>query len=130
MVATTHLQYSALADVLKNLVSQGEFTIAVLTDKNGLPLASSDGDQMASEAQSAVVAQVQSVVIRVLGHLSMAAPDEISFNDVNGRKLVCRQFVVNNNEVVYLAVLIPSRLKSHRKLMNQAIHTIEKIWNI
>jgi predicted regulator of Ras-like GTPase activity (Roadblock/LC7/MglB family) len=129
MVTAAHLQYSTLADILKNLTNQGEFTIAVLTDNNGLPIASSDGDQEASEAQSAVVAQVQNVVLRVMGHLSMSAPDEISFNDVDGRRLVCRQFSCGET-VVYLAALIPNRLKSHRKLMNQAIRSIQNRWDI
>jgi predicted regulator of Ras-like GTPase activity (Roadblock/LC7/MglB family) len=129
MVTATHLQYSALANILKDLVSQGGFTIAVLTDSNGLPLASSDVDQETSEAQSAVVAQVQNVVLRALGHLSMSAPEEISLNDVDGRKLVCRQFS-SGETMVYLAVLIPNRVKSYRLLMNKAIRSVQNIWDL
>jgi predicted regulator of Ras-like GTPase activity (Roadblock/LC7/MglB family) len=129
MVTATHLQYSALANILKDLVSQGGFTIAVLTDSNGLPLASSDVDQETSEAQSAVVAQVQNVVLRALGHLSMSAPEEISLNDVDGRKLVCRQFS-SGETMVYLAVLIPNRVKSYRLLMNRAIRSVQNIWDL
>jgi predicted regulator of Ras-like GTPase activity (Roadblock/LC7/MglB family) len=129
MVTAAHLQYSALATILKDMVVQGGFTIAVLTDSNGLPLASSDVDQETSEAQSAVVAQVQNVVLRALGHLSMSAPEEISLNDVDGRKLVCRQFS-SNGTMVYLAVLIPSQRKAHRQLMNKAIRSVQNIWDI
>ncbi len=129
MVIETHLQYSTLAEILKNLVHDGEFSIAVLTDRNGLPIASSDGDQDASEAQSAVVAQIQNVVIRALGNISMSAPDEVSLNDVDGRKMVCRQFS-GGDGVVYLAVVIPNRTKPYRKVMNQAIRSIQKVWDI
>ncbi len=123
----TQLQYAALADILKTLASEQEFSLAVLTDRNGLPIASSDGDQDASEAQSAVVAQIQNVVIRALGNISMSTPDEISLNDVSGRKLVCRQFP-GGDGAVYLAVVIPDRKKSYRKAMNLAIRSLQKVW--
>jgi len=124
----TQQQYATLAEILKNLALDGAFSLAVLTDHNGLPIASSDGDQAASEAQSAVVAQIQNVVIRALGNISMSTPDEISLNDVNGRKLVCRQFS-GGDGVVYLAVVIPNRMKSYRKAMNMAIRSIQKVWD-
>ncbi len=129
METETHLQYATLADILKNLMAQGEFSLAVLTDRNGLPIASSDGDQNSSEAQSAVVAQIQNVVIRALGNISMSTPDEISLNDVDGRKLVCRQFTGGDGPV-YLAILIPNRVKPYRKAMNQAIRSIQRVWDL
>jgi predicted regulator of Ras-like GTPase activity (Roadblock/LC7/MglB family) len=129
MVVETHLQYSTLADILKDLTQGGDFSIAVLTDRNGLPIASSDGDQVTSEAQSAVVAQIQNVVIRALGNISMSTPDEISLNDVDGRKLVCRQFS-GGDGAVYLAVVMPNRSKPYRKAMNRAIRLVQQVWNI
>jgi hypothetical protein len=129
MVVETHLQYSTLADILKGLAQEGEFSIAVLTDRNGLPLASSDGDQFTSEAQSAVVAQIQNVVIRALGNISMSTPDEISLNDIDGRKLVCRQFPTGDG-TVYLAVVMPNRSKPYRKAMNRAIRLVQQVWDI
>jgi predicted regulator of Ras-like GTPase activity (Roadblock/LC7/MglB family) len=125
----THLQYETLTDILKDLVRDWEFSIAVLTDRNGLPIASSDSDQDASEAQSAVVAQIQNAVIGALGNFSMSAPDEIALNDIDGRKLVCRQFS-SGDGAVYLAVVIPVRMKSYRKAMNLAIRSIQKVWEI
>jgi hypothetical protein len=129
MVVETHLQYTTLADILKGLTQDGVFSIAVLTDRNGLPIASSNGDQGSSEAQSAVVAQIQNVVIRALGNISMSTPDEISLNDVDGRKLVCRQFS-GGDGAVYLAVVMPDRSKPYRKAMNRAIRHVQQVWNI
>ena len=128
MVSTAQQEYLELITILKDLAVQGGYTLAVITDQNGLPIASSDIDQQVSEAQSAVVAQVQNVVLRALGHLSMSAPEEIVLNDIDGRKLVCRQFFCGDAAVVYLAVLVPNRTKSYRKLMNQAIRSIQKVW--
>ena len=128
MVTAAKVEYVTLTTILKDLNNQGGFTIAVITDQDGLPIACSDVDQQVSEAQSAVVAQIQNVVLRALGHLSMSAPEEIVLNDIDGRKLVCRQFFCGDAEIVYLAVLVPNRTKTYRKLMNQAIHSIQKVW--
>ncbi len=130
MVTAANIEYGTLINILKDLTKQGGFTIAVITDQNGLPIASSDIDQEVTETQSAVIAQIQNVVLRALSHLSMSSPEEIVLNDIDGRKLVCRQFFCGDAEMVYLAVLIPNRTKAHRKLMNQAVHSIQKAWNI
>jgi hypothetical protein len=126
MTTLTHLRYREIADLLSQISQEGGFAVTVLTDENGFPMAAAGGAD-ASEEQAAVVAQIQRVVLRVQDHLGMAAPEEITLNDVNGKKLVCRSFELGGTRVL-LAVLIPSRGKSYRKLMNQAIHTIQKSW--
>jgi hypothetical protein len=126
MTTLAHLRYHEIADLLDRMDQEGGFTVSVLTDENGFPLAATGGTD-ASEEQAAVVAQIQRVVLRVQDHLSMAAPEEITLNDINGKKLVCRSFDTGGMRVL-LAVLVPSRGKSYRKLMNQAIHSIQKAW--
>ena len=128
MAISTKLQYTTLTEILNDINREGGFSITVLTDDNGLPLAASQEKDDTSEVQSAVVAQVQKVVQRVHNHLDMAAPEEISLNDIHGKRLVCRSFITADNNVI-LAVLIPSRDKSYRKLMNRAIREIHKIWD-
>ncbi len=129
MVAASKVSFSELVGVLKQLNSQGDFTITVLTDENGFPIASSDGDGDASELQSAVVAQIQKVIVTVQDHLSMAAPEELALNDVNGKRLVCRSFALSDNKVI-LAVQMPNKNKPYRQLMNRAIRSIQQTWNI
>jgi predicted regulator of Ras-like GTPase activity (Roadblock/LC7/MglB family) len=128
MTSPAKPQYAVIADTLNDINAEGGFSLSVLTDENGLPIATSAGGEDESEVQAAVVAQVQKVVLRVRDHLSMAAPEEIALNDVNGKKLVCRSFEANGNNVV-LAVLIPGRNQSYRKLMNRAIRSIQKTWS-
>ncbi len=130
MVTTAQEEYVELIKILKELAIEGGFTLAVITDQNGLPIASSDVDQEVSETQAAVVAQIQNVVVRALKHLSMSAPDEVSFNDINGRKMVCRQFSCGDNSELYLAVLLPGRVRSYRKLTNKAIRSIQEVWKL
>lgn len=128
MVTLDHLDYREITNLLNRIGQEGGFTVIVLTDENGLPLAATGGAD-ASEEQAAVVALMQRVVLQVQDHLSMAAPEEITLNDVNGKKLVCRSFDAGGTRIL-LAVSIPSRGKSYRKLMNQAIHSIQKTWGV
>jgi predicted regulator of Ras-like GTPase activity (Roadblock/LC7/MglB family) len=127
MVSSTHLRYTIIADILHQMNQQGGFSITVLTDENGFPIASSDEMDESSEVQAAVVAQIQKVIVKVQNHLDMAEPEELSLNDVNGRKLVCRSFQAGESRVI-LAVLIPSRDKTYRRLMNQAVRSVQKTW--
>lgn len=127
MVSSTHLRYTIIADILRQMNQHGGFSITVLTDENGFPIASSDGMDESSEVQAAVVAQIQKVIVKVQNHLDMAEPEELSLNDVNGRKLVCRSFQAGESRVI-LAVLIPSRDKTYRRLMNQVVRSVQKTW--
>lgn len=129
MLPTEQLQYQTIAGLLSEMAAKGEFTTAVITDQNGLLIASSDGDMEACESQSAAIAQLQGFVQRAVDHLNMDAPEEVSFNDTSGRKMVCRSFPVDQ-AVMYLAVIVPSKFKSHRKLMNQAIRAVQKLWKL
>lgn len=117
--------FTALADILNAANIQGRFTVTVLADDNGFPLAASQGDDEASETQSAVVAQIQKVVTQVQNHLGMDAPDELSLNDVQGKRLVCRTFPHNGDHLI-LAALIPKKEQTYRKLMNEAIRSIQQ----
>lgn len=128
MVIETSLKYVELTDIMQSLNDRGNFVISVLTDETGLLLASSDQNPDTSEMQSAVGAQVQGLVQRVVGHLSMAEPEEIALNDVQGKRLVCRPFQVRDATVI-LAVLIPTKGQTYRKVMNQAIRAIRQTWN-
>ena len=130
MINTAQEEYVELLNLLKELAIQGGFTLAVLTDQNGLPIASSDSDQEISETQAAVVAQIQSVILRAVRHLSMSSPDEVVLSDADGRKLVCREFAAGDRTVFYLAILIPNRKLAYRKLMNRAIRSMQATWKI
>ncbi len=125
MHAEPHHNFTALVNILNDANTQGGFTVTVLTDDIGFPLAASGGDVEATEMQSAVVAQIQKVVVRVQNHLGMAAPDELSLNDVRGNRLVCRTFPLNGSQII-LAALIPKKEQTYRKLMNQAIRSIQR----
>ncbi len=103
------------------------FPIAILTDKHGFPIASAATEGQDPDTQSAVVALVQKTAVQVQTQLGMAQTDEISLYDANGKRLVCRPFNANGYEMI-LAVLVPEKQQSYRRLTNIAITAIRNSW--
>ncbi len=105
----------------------GGFPISILTDSQGLTIASAAGDGRDAERQSAVAAFLHKAVLQVSKQLGMAGVDEISFFDANGQHLVCRSFSVSDQGLI-LAVLVPERGQAYRRVTQQAVSRIQKIW--
>jgi hypothetical protein len=59
----------------------------------------------------------------------MAQTDEISLFDTKGRRLVCRPFSANGHNLI-LAVLVPDKQQSYRRLTNTAVNAIRKQWQL
>lgn len=120
---------SELAGLLVTMNEQGGFLIAVLTDRHGFPIASSAMPGQNPDTQSAVVAMVQKTATQVRDQLGMAQTDEISLHDTTGQRLICRPLTINGHEMI-LAVLIPPAVKSYRRLTNQTIGAIRRLWKL
>lgn len=116
-----------LNKLLAQMNSSDGFSISVLTDQQGLAIASAAADGLDPERQSAVVALVQKTAIQVGRQLGMAQADEISLFDTSGQRLICRPFQADGHELI-LAVMVPARGKSYRRATNQAISEIRRVW--
>ncbi len=115
-----------LTTLLTRLNENGNFSITVLTDSQGLPIASAAMPGFDPERQSAVVAVIQRMAEQAGNRLGLDM-DEICLNAANGHRLVCRNFQAGSNQLI-LAVLIKNRDQSHRRLTNQAILNITQVW--
>ncbi len=122
---------SSITKELNRLLAQlnhdGGFTISVLTDAQGLAIAYAGQNGIDPEKHSAVVAIIQKTISQVGTRLGMISTDEITFNDSMGQRLVCRAFKVNSHDLI-LAVSIPHNQMSYRRLTNQAIAAISRVW--
>ena len=78
-----------LIAALRTLNARGEFLITVLTDAEGLLMASAPSPGWDAEKQAAVVALVQRAA-RQAQAASMDAADEVAIRDVTGRRLICQ----------------------------------------
>ena len=115
-----------LSSILADMNDRGGFLVSVLTDLEGLPIASAtavDGEN--AEMQAAVVALIRKSAMQT-SKVHMDETDEISVFDRQGRRLVCRPFQVSDRALV-LATMVP-RDKSYRRLTHHAINAIQQAW--
>ena len=118
-----------LSKVLADMNEQGSFPIAIITDRHGFPIASAAGPDQDPDTQSAVVALVQKTATQASNQLGMAQTDEISLYDTNGRRLVCRPFTANGHNLI-LAVVIPNKNQTYRRLTNKAVSDVRRRWKL
>jgi len=118
-----------LSHILAEMNQKGGFSIAIITDRNGFPVASATASAEDPDTQSAVVALVQKTAAQARHQLGMAQTDEISLFDADGQRLVCRPFTANGYDMI-LAVRIPDKKQSYRRLTNQAIRDVKKLWRL
>jgi predicted regulator of Ras-like GTPase activity (Roadblock/LC7/MglB family) len=124
-----HSGSTELAKLLAAMNEKGRFPITILTDRHGFPIAASAAPGQDPEIQSAVVALIQKTASQVRHQLGMAQTDEISLYDTEGRRLVCRPFSANGHDMI-LAVLVPNKKQSYRRLTNRAVNDIKRQWKL
>lgn len=116
-----------LNHLLEKLNQEGNFPISILTDSHGLALAAAAQPGLDPDRQSAVVGLVQKTVNQAGRQLGMAGATEFTLHDANGQRLVCRPFAVKDNELI-LAVMVPGREQSYRRVTSRAITDICQVW--
>ncbi len=116
-----------ISSILADMNDHGGFLVSVLTDLEGLPIASATAvDGESAEMQAAVVALIRKSALQT-SKVNMDETDEISVFDRQGRRLVCRPFHVSDRSLV-LATMVP-RDRSYRRLTHTAINAIQQVWN-
>jgi predicted regulator of Ras-like GTPase activity (Roadblock/LC7/MglB family) len=118
-----------LSELLAEMNIQGDFSISILTDQHGFPLAAAAAPDQDPETQAAVVALVQKTAVQAHHQLGMAQTDEISLFDADGQRLVCRPFNANGYDMI-LAVRIPNRGQTYRRLTNRMIQDVRHVWKL
>ena len=114
-----------LVDVLRSLNAAGGYLVTVLTDIEGLVLASAPSPGWDADKQAAVVALIQRTA-RQAQMLNLGEMDEISLRDVSGRRLICRLFEVDGT-VLLLSILVEEG-RPYRRLTNAAVRGVRKVW--
>lgn len=118
-----------LSELLADMNDKGSFSISILTDQHGFPLAAASAPGEDPDTQAAVVALVRKTAAQAQHQLGMAQTDEISLFDASGQRLVCRPFNANGYDMI-LAVRIPDRNQTYRRLTNRLIRDVRQSWKI
>ena len=116
-----------LNQLLAEMNQSAGFPISVLTDVQGLAIASASASGLDTDRQSAVVASIQKMTGQVAKQLGMASTQEIALFDENGQRLICRPFQVNGHQLI-LAVIVSEKDASYRRATNQVISQIRQTW--
>lgn len=115
-----------IIQVLMEMNHEAKFAAATLSGRDGLLVAahSSNGDNPAR--QSAVVAKLAEAASLLHSQMAMGTPAELSYAGEDGRRLVCRPFKLNGQELI-LAVVVP-RGQTYRRATSRAIARLRTIW--
>ncbi len=118
-----------LSQLLADMNERGGFPVSVLTDRNGFTIAAAAVPGQDPHMQAAAVALMQKTSAQVRDQLSMAQTDEVSVHDATGKRLVCRPFRAGSHDMI-LAVLVPDKQKSYRRLTNMTVDAIRQLWKL
>jgi len=119
-------QDDRLRSLLADVLCEGGFSLAVLGDRDGFPVASAVAPAEQAEARAAAVALLQRSATEARAQLGLGTTDEIMLHDDLGRRLVCRPFRAGENDLI-LIVLVPGRRQPYRKVTNRALRDIQRI---
>lgn len=128
MPAQSNSGFDLLESILFEMNGIGKFPRSVLTDKEGLPIASAASDGSNADRQSAVVAFIQKAAIQASKQLGFAELDEITFSYRDGQQLVILPFKVKD-KVLILTAIVTDRNQPYRKITSTAIAEIIKVWD-
>jgi predicted regulator of Ras-like GTPase activity (Roadblock/LC7/MglB family) len=128
MAHTTSSGSSELNQLLLSLNNEGGFAFSVLTDSQGLAIASSAKQGYDPDLHSAVVALVQKTIAQVGPRIGLSQAEEISVFTQDGQRLICRFFDAAEYHLI-LAVIVPGKEQKYRRLTNQAISDICQVWS-
>jgi predicted regulator of Ras-like GTPase activity (Roadblock/LC7/MglB family) len=116
----------SISQVIADMSREAKFPAATLSGRDGLLVAahSNNGDNPAR--QSAVVAKLTEAANVLRSQMALGTPAELSYTTEDGRRLVCRPFSLNGQDLI-LAVVVPSG-QPYRRATNKAIAQLRSAW--
>lgn len=116
---------TSLAQILREMTDEGSFKASVLVSSEGLPL-SWASSPFNTDTMAAMVALVKNSIRPAREKMGLDDVDEVSIVQRDKMRLVCRYFVVGDEELI-LAVVAPPH-QTYRRLTNRAISRITRTW--
>lgn len=114
--------------ILQELIQEGGFPIAMLTDQYGAPIVCATSSDEDPELTAYTASLIQKTAFQASGRLSSNQTDEIIVYEPNESRLICRPFPFGNH-ILFLAVLVPEKERTYRRLMNRTITAIQRLAN-
>ena len=112
-------------EILNRMNEKGNFDAAVLSMRDGLPLASSP-THYEDDMAAVMVTLLNDAAQKINQELNLSQMDEISIVGDDRTRLVCRYFSVDGSDLLLTVVTPPDQ--AYRRLTNQTIKDIKRIW--
>jgi len=116
-------------ELFTEINQEGGFSEVLLTDDSGLPILSSSDESEDTEITAAIVSKIQQSVLLTKDHLQMGDLEEISLYDNNGKRLIIRPFKAGSSSM-FLAILMPEKSMTYKRLLKKTLREIARNWEI
>jgi predicted regulator of Ras-like GTPase activity (Roadblock/LC7/MglB family) len=126
MSASSTGKQTALKNVLDQIVTEGDYEAALLSDSDGLPLATF-GASATAGMMAAMAALLGDAARQARRQLDLSHVDELSLVGEDRFRLVCRFFETAQGQALCLTVVVPPD-QAYRRITNQAIKKIKTVW--
>lgn len=115
---------AALERILQQLLDVGNYPAAIISDGDGLTLASAGGGERA-DRMAAIAGLLSRSAARACQQLDLAHTDELSVRGGDRSCLVCRFF--DAGQPLNLTLIVPPD-QAYRRTTNHAIRRIQDVW--
>jgi predicted regulator of Ras-like GTPase activity (Roadblock/LC7/MglB family) len=115
-----------LEGILGQIITAGSYEAALLSDSDGLLLATVATDDAAG-MMAAMTALLRQSASQAREQLQMAQVDELSLVADDRFRLVCRFFQTDTGQILGLTLVVPPD-HSYRRITNSAISRIKRVW--
>lgn len=116
-----------LEQILEDIVIDGHYEAAFLSDAAGLPLATVESTDEVGVMMAAMTALLRDTARQVRDQLDLANVNELSLVSDDRFRFICRFFKTENGQPLNLTVIVPAD-QSYRRITNQAITKIKDAW--
>jgi len=116
---------TALDDILQKMNVMGHFQATILASSEGLPIASASSTDDAS-VTAAMVALLRGVGKQTREQLGLAELDEMILTSRDRRRLVCRYFTVDGDELILAVMVEPGGY--YRQATSWAMREVDAAW--
>jgi len=116
-----------LEQILRDVVADGHYEAALLSDAAGLPLATVASANGVGVLMAAMTALLRDTARQVRNQLDLANVNELSLVSDDRFRFICRFFQTENGQPLNLTVIVPAD-QPYRRITNQAITKIKDAW--
>jgi predicted regulator of Ras-like GTPase activity (Roadblock/LC7/MglB family) len=118
----------ALSEILESVLARGEYETVLLSDDDGLILASA-GEEENVGMMAAMTAFLRDSARQAQEQLGLDHVNELSLVGDDRFRLVCRFFATRAGQRLSLTLIVPPD-RAYRRNTNRALRRIRRIWNV